>query len=184
MPTRITARDVFWHDGYTDQRGPPSGCVKPHRRPRGPLSHAPRILPWLNLSTHSRTRTEPCPPVAAGSSVRLPRPPLPVLISPMFIGGPGDLVEGHTGFGRHRVCILMPYLSPLCNGRRKSNRHPRQVGRACMVDHRAGSWHGEGWVAERSCSFRSLGAMVTLCSCSFSGHTFHPSGPAPHDKAI
>jgi len=31
-----------------------------------------------------------------------------------------------------------------------------------MVGQCAGLWHRERWVAERSCSFRSLGAMAVL----------------------
>src|SRR5262245_64765979 len=57
-----------------------------------------------------------------------------------------------------------------------------------MVGQRAGSWHGERWVAERSCSFRSLGAMTVFAVVPSAGilgaNTFHPSGPAPHDKAL
>src|SRR5262245_5342613 len=57
-----------------------------------------------------------------------------------------------------------------------------------MVGQRAGSWHGERWVAERRCSFRSLGAMAVFAAVPSAGilraNTFHPSGPVPHDKAL
>ena len=85
--------------------------------------------------------------------------------------GPGDLVEGHIRFGRHRVCILGPYLSPLCKGRRESNRDLRRVDGAC-----------NGWPTCRVVARGKVGRQTKLlvqkprrngglCSCSFSGHT-------------
>ena len=38
-----------------------------------------------------------------------------------------------------------------------------------MVGQHAGSWHGERWVAERSCSFRSLGAMAVFAAVPSAG---------------
>jgi hypothetical protein len=81
-----------------------------------------------------------------------------------------------------------PYLSPLCKGRRESNRDPRRVDEACNGWPTCRSWHGERWVAERRCSFRSLGVTAVFAVVPSAGilraNTFHPSGPAPHDKAL
>jgi hypothetical protein len=73
--------------------------------------------------------------------------------------------------GRHRVCILGPYLSPLCKGRRESNRDPRRVDEAC-----------NGWPTCRVVARGKVGRRTKvlvqkprrdggLCSCCFSGHT-------------
>src|SRR5262245_34061595 len=101
--------------------------------------------------------------------------------------GPGDLVEGHIRFGRHRACIL------------GTSRHFARVGARATET-------CDGWtelamvgptcrVVARGKAGRRTKLLVQtprrdggLCSCSFSGHTAseHLSSKwsCAHDKAL
>src|SRR5262245_41322399 len=100
-------------------------------------------------------------------------------------------MSGASPTSAWRAPTFVSELAPLATLQGQAREQPRSAtgGRSLQwLANVPGRGTGKGGSQKRSCSFRSLGAMAVFAAVPSAGilraNTFHPSGPAPHDKAL